>query len=59
MFEPAIKLLTKTATEMKKRKYTNKEIIAKLKWFHGDEFDKYPLADDFICSKEIKGPSKN
>ena len=26
--------------------YSEKEIIEKLKWFHGEEFDKYPLSDD-------------
>lgn len=28
-------------------KYSDKEIIEKLKWFHGEEFDKYPLSEEF------------
>ncbi len=40
----------------KKKKYTQKEIIAILKWFHGEEFDKYPLEEappptDPCCKK--------
>lgn len=27
--------------------YSKSEIIEKLKWFHGEEFDKYPLSDEF------------
>jgi hypothetical protein len=25
--------------------YSKEEIIARLKWFHGEDFEKYPLAD--------------
>lgn len=32
----------------KKKEYTKQEILARLKWFHGEEFDKYPLEDDLI-----------
>ena len=30
------------------RNYTKSEIIEKLKWFHGEEFEKYPLVDSFL-----------
>jgi hypothetical protein len=29
------------------RTYSKTEIIEKLKWFHGEEFEKYPLNDNF------------
>lgn len=34
--------------------YTNSEIIEKLKWFHGEDFDKYPLVDGFFEEKNEK-----
>ena len=37
---------------MKKEKiYTKQEIIEKLKWFHGEEFNKYPLTGE-ITNKQ-------
>ena len=30
------------------KNYTKSEIINLLKWFHGEEFDKYPLLDNFL-----------
>ena len=34
--------------------YTKAEIIEKLKWFHGEEFEKYPLVDSFSNEKMEK-----
>lgn len=30
------------------RTFTKTEIIEKLKWFHGEEFEKYPLVESFM-----------
>ena len=32
----------------KQKEFSKKEIINRLKWFHGDEMDKYPLTDDLL-----------
>jgi hypothetical protein len=38
----------------KKKEYTKLEILAKLKWFHGEEFDKYPLEDELQKLHQMK-----
>ena len=30
------------------------EILEKLKWFHGEEFDKYPLTSEFQRALELE-----
>ena len=34
----------------KQKEFSKKEIISRLKWFHGEEMDKYPLTEDIIES---------
>ena len=36
----------KMTRKKKGQSLSKEEIIAKLKWFHGEEFEKYPLVDD-------------
>lgn len=31
----------------RKKEWTRQEIISRLKWFHGEDFSKYPLREDF------------
>ena len=33
--------------KMKKEECSKEYILKKLMWFHGEEFEKYPLNDDF------------
>ena len=39
------------------RTYSKQEIIERLKWFHGEEFEKYPL-DDWLLEEEDEDYSK-
>ncbi len=45
----------------KKKELTKKEILEKLIWFHGEEYNKYPLEDDLarFCKTRDKGPKKD
>ena len=48
-------LLLKVGGDMKEKTkaFTKAEIIKKLKWFHGEEFKKYPLIEEsFIWDTE-------
>jgi hypothetical protein len=38
----------------KKKEYKKNEILNRLKWFHGEEFNKYPLDDESFKSPYIK-----
>lgn len=38
----------------KKKEYTKQEIHNKLKWFHGEEYDKYPLDDESFKTINVK-----
>jgi hypothetical protein len=38
----------------KKKEYTKQEILERLKWFHGEEFDKYPLDDGLTKLNHLK-----
>lgn len=42
----------------KKNNQIKKNIIEKLKWFHGDEFKKYPLEEDFKEVMEENGTNE-
>lgn len=32
----------------KQKEFSKKEIIDRLKWFHGDEMSKYPLTEEIL-----------
>lgn len=40
------------------RTYTKKEIKARLKWFHGQEFEKYPFIEEDSNQKNIPPDTK-
>jgi hypothetical protein len=38
----------------KKKEWTKQEILEKLIWFHGEEYNKYPLEDDLAELNKAK-----